>query len=225
MKFKNVGIILPIILLPAFSSSGQQPAGQEIAINESQLSYLAPESCEFSEKYEFDMRFNTFKEVNYNTYLFRTPGLDMKELVRPVHRGSIVKAYKHFKADNVWAVKYENDWGFISADLLTKLDSYEEPLDVDDLDVPPQLLSKLSIKYPTRARREGIKGEVVLRILVSNTGAVSRIEVEKSIPLLDSAAIIAVEKLRFKPAKKYGMPTDVWVRVPLNFELVESQEQ
>lgn len=224
MKF-IVGIILPLFIMLALRSTAQEPAGQEIAIHESQLSYLEPESCEFSETYEFDMRFNTFKEVNKNTYLFLAPGLDMKDLIKPVPRGAIVKAYKHLKNENVWAVQYENDWGFIASDLLTKIESYEEPLQADDLDAPPQLLSKLTIKYPTKAKREGIKGEVVLRILVSNTGAVSQVEVEKSIPELDSAAIHAVEKLRFKPAKKYGKPTDVWVRVPLNFELIESSGQ
>ena len=75
------------------------------------------------------------------------------------------------------------------------------------------------MRYPAKARRDGIHGEVVLRLLVSNTGAVSKVEIEKSIPLLDSAAVSAVEGLRFKPAKKYGMPIDVWVRVPLKFEL------
>ena len=224
MKFL-VAIILPILILWALGAFTQEPAGQEIAINESQMSYLAPESCEFSEQYKFDMRFNTFKEVTYNTYLFLTPELNMKDLIKPVPRGSIVKAYKQLKDENVWAVKFENDWGFITADLLARIEAYEEPLDANDLDSPPQLLSKMSIKYPSKAKRDGVKGEVVLRILVSNTGAVSKVEVEKSIPLLDSAAISAVEKLRFKPAKKYGMPTDVWVRVPLNFNLLDAKEQ
>jgi len=221
MKFICWITVLALIL--SFQDSfSQEPGGQEIAINESQLSYLAPESCNFSEKYIFDMRFNTFKEITYNTYLFLSPSLEMTEIIRPVPRGSIIKAYKQFKSDNSWAVKFENDWGFISADMLKKIEKYEEPLNEDDLDTPPQLLSKLSIKYPSKAKKENIQGEVVLRILVSNTGAVSRVEIEKSIPHLDTAAIHAVEKLRFKPAKKYGMPTDVWVRVPLNFELTEA---
>lgn len=218
----HVGIILSTFIVCYLQSAAQEPAGQEIAINESQLSYMEPETCAFSEKFGFDMRFNTFKEVKYNTYLFLAPDLEMKDLIKPVPKGAIVKAYKLFKDDNAWAVKFENDWGFISSDLLNKIESYEEPLNSDDLDVPPQLLSKLSIKYPVKARRDGIKGEVVLRILVSNTGAVSQVEIEKSIPQLDSAAIQAVEKLRFKPAKKYGMPTDVWVRIPLNFDLIDT---
>lgn len=221
MKF-TFGITVLILFLALQISFAQESTRQEIAINESQLSYLEPERCEFADQYNFDMRFNTFKEVTYNTYLFLTPDLEMKGLIKPVPRGSVIKAYKLFKSENSWAVKFENDWGFISSDLLKKIESYEEPLDADDLDSPPQLLSKLLIRYPVKAKKENIKGEVVLRILVSNTGAVTRVEIEKSIPLLDTAAISAVEKLRFKPAKKYGMPTDVWVRVPLNFELNET---
>ena len=210
---------MSIILLCTLVTFAQEPAGEEIAINESQMSYLEPETSEFSEKYQFDMRFNTFKEVNFNTYLFLTPELEMKDLIKPVPRGAIVKAYKHFKGHDSWAVKYKNDWGFISDDLLTKLESYEEPLEARDLDNPPQLLSKLTIKYPAQAKRDGVQGEVVLRILVSNTGAVSRVEVERGIAELDSAAIDAAEDLRFKPAKKYGQPVNVWVRVPVKFEL------
>lgn len=218
MKF-NFGILLLISVFALSSSYAQDPAGNAIAINESQMSYLAPESCSFSEKFGFDMRFNTFKEVTYKTYLFSSPDLDMKNLIKPIPRTAVIKAYKQFKNHNCWAVKYENDWGFISDDLLKRIEEYEEPLTEDELDTPPQLLSRLSIKYPSHAKKDGINGEVVLRILVSNTGAVTEIEVEKSIPQLDSAAIDAVQKLRFKPAKKYGMPTDVWVRVPLNFEI------
>jgi len=194
MKF--IFSILLIFFVFSCHSYAQEAAGHEIAITESQLSYLAPESCQFSEKFGFDMRFSSFKEVTYKTYLFLTPKLEMKGLIMPVPRESIVKVYKHFKSDNAWAVKFENDWGFISDELLTNIESYEEPLEADDLDSPPQLLSKLSIRYPSRAKREGIKGEVVLRILVSNTGAVTRVEIEKSLPELDSAAIYAVEKLR-----------------------------
>jgi len=221
MKFIFSILLILLILSPTCSNS-QEPAGHEIAINESQLSYLTPESCDFSEKFGFDMRFNSFKEVTYKTYLFLNPDLNMKDLIKPVPRESIVKAYKHYKSTNVWAVKFENDWGFISGELLAKIEEYEEPLNEDDLDTPPQLLSKLSIKYPSQAKKEGIKGEVVLRILVSNTGQVTQVEIEKSLPLLDSAAIRAVKKLRFKPAKKYGMPTDVWVRIPFTFVIKES---
>lgn len=218
MKFKSRVVLISFLFL--FSSSqAQEPAGHAIAINESQLSYLEPESCNFSEKFGFDMRFNTFKEVTYKTYLFSAPGLDMKDLIKPIPRGTIVKAYKHFKVSGSWAIKYDNDWGFVSEELLNKIEKYEEPLEDDDLDSPPQLLSKLSIRYPSKAKKEGIKGEVVLRIMVSNTGAVTKVEVEKSVPQLDSAAIHAVQKLRFKPAKKYGSPTDVWVRIPLKFEI------
>jgi TonB family protein len=217
MKFR-FGIHLLCWTVFYCTAAAQDPAGREIAVNEEQLSYLEPETCEFAEKYNFDMRFNTFKEVTYKTYLFRSPSLDMKELIKPVPRGAIVKAYKYQKASNTWAVKFQNDWGFIQDDYLKRIEKYEEPLKQDDLDTPPQLLSKLSFRYPSRLKKDGVAGEVVLRILVSNTGEVSHIEVEKSVPQLDSIAIKAVEDLRFKPAKKYGVPTDVWVRVPLNFE-------
>ncbi len=199
-------------------STAQTPAGDEIAINESELSYLEGNTSEFAQTFGFDPRFNTFKEVNRRTYLFYTPRMDMQSAARPVPRGAVVKAYKLLMHANVWAVMYENNWGFISADDLTPIDKFEEPLANNDLDIPPKLISNISLRYPSAAKKKGITGEVVLRIHVSKTGVVSQIEVEKSIPALDSAAIRAAKKLRFKPAKKYGVPTDVWVRVPMNFE-------
>ncbi len=218
MKFYR-GIYPILLFILPIVSLAQNPARDEIAVNESELSYIEEETSEFAKTYGFDTRFNTFKEVYRKTYMYLTPEMGMRNVVMPVPRTSIVKAYKLLKQEHAWAVKYENNWGFISADDLISIEEYEEPLVNDDLDVPPKLLSNLSFRYPSAARKDSISGEVVLRLLVSKTGAVSRIEFEKSIPALDSAAIRAVKKLRFKPAKKYGVPTDVWVRVPMNFEL------
>lgn len=212
-KILIIFCFIPVIIL------AQNPGGREIAINESDMSYLEQENSDFANTYSFDTRFNTFKETYRKTFLYQTPELKMQDIVKPIPRTSVVKAYRLLKNKNVWAVKFENDWGFIDAEDLIPIEEYEEPIVNDNLDSPPKLLSKFTFKYPHVAKKDSISGEVVLRILVSNTGAVSKVEVEKSIPPLDSAAIDAVSKLRFKPAKKFGMPTDVWVRVPLNFEI------
>ena len=69
---------------------------------------------------------------------------------------------------------------------------------------------------PTATPVVSLKGKPVIMLGSNNYLGLS------THPRVKEAAIKAVEKLRFKPAKKYGMPTDVWVRVPLNFELNRS---
>jgi TonB family protein len=43
--------------------------------------------------------------------------------------------------------------------------------------------------------------------------------VVKSIPALDDAALAGARRWRFKPAMSKGVPTAVWVAVPMTFTL------
>jgi len=85
----------------------------------------------------------------------------------------------------------------------------------------PILLSRVIPSYPENARRLGIEGQVVLRFIVDQSGRVEReIEVVTSIPMLDQAAINAVRRWRFSPARdRDGNPVRVLVSVPLQFTL------
>lgn len=75
--------------------------------------------------------------------------------------------------------------------------------------------------YPRSARRAGDQGTVVLRVLVSIEGVAARVELERSSgsASLDSAALDAVQRWRFVPARRGATPVEAWVKVPVVFRL------
>lgn len=88
--------------------------------------------------------------------------------------------------------------------------------------VPPRLLEAPAAGYPSRARRLGWEGRVVLELRVSATGAVEGVTIATSSgrALLDRAATGAVLGWRFRPATRDGKPVAHTVRVPIEFALV-----
>ena len=75
--------------------------------------------------------------------------------------------------------------------------------------------------YPDSARRDGKEGRVLLRVLVDEEGRTKAIEVSTSSghAMLDQAAITALKKWRFMPARASGKPVETWVKVPIEFHL------
>lgn len=75
--------------------------------------------------------------------------------------------------------------------------------------------------YPPLARRMGEQGRVLLRVLVSTVGAADRIELKQGSgsPRLDDAALEAVRRWRFVPARQGGEAVAAWVLVPISFNL------
>jgi protein TonB len=88
--------------------------------------------------------------------------------------------------------------------------------------VPPRLLKAPAARYPSRARRLGWEGRVVLELRVSARGAVEKVTVAASSghAVLDRAASRAVLRWRFRPATRDGAPVAHTVRVPIDFALV-----
>ena len=75
--------------------------------------------------------------------------------------------------------------------------------------------------YPLAARRRGIEGNVLLRAQISKQGTCLRAEIKRGSgsDVLDSAALDAVKKWRFVPARQ-GHETQVaWVEIPIAFRL------
>jgi protein TonB len=81
------------------------------------------------------------------------------------------------------------------------------------------MVSAIQLNYPPEAKQQGISGKVIVKALISKTGSVLEVETVKSISGLDEAAIEAVKKAKFKPGKFEGKPVEVWIRIPINFEL------
>lgn len=75
--------------------------------------------------------------------------------------------------------------------------------------------------YPPQALRARIRGLVVLRVLVSETGTPLRIQVVESAPAgLTEAAVDAVRRWKFEPARRRGAPVEEWTTVRIPFEAI-----
>ncbi|PPD55458.1 MAG: hypothetical protein CTY10_06925 [Methylotenera sp.] len=75
--------------------------------------------------------------------------------------------------------------------------------------------------YPATSRRLGEEGRVLMRVLVSADGAAEDVQIEKSSgsDRLDEAAMKAVKRWRFIPAKKNNQALSAYVIVPVKFSL------
>lgn len=64
-----------------------------------------------------------------------------------------------------------------------------------------------------------MEGEILLRVRVTDTGAVDSVEIVESSGHgdFDAAAVDGAKSLRFKPARKDGKRIRVWARVPVHF--------
>lgn len=80
-------------------------------------------------------------------------------------------------------------------------------------------------EYPPIARRRQWEGRVILRVRVLAAGTVAAATVETSSghEVLDEAALEAVRRWHFVPAKRGGQAVDSVVNVPINFNLLDSQ--
>ncbi len=87
-------------------------------------------------------------------------------------------------------------------------------------DMPAELLSKPTPSYTKEARRLGVQRLVVLKVLFSSAGEVSRIRVHRGLPAgLTENAIYAACKIKFKPAIKNGVAVSRWVTVEYAFRV------
>jgi len=88
-------------------------------------------------------------------------------------------------------------------------------------DDPPQPLSEIRPVYPEIAQEAGIEGTVVVQVFIDKKGRVQDTVILKGIPNtgLDEAAISAIRKTRFRPARQRERPVGVWISIPVNFKL------
>ncbi|MGH9970508.1 MAG: energy transducer TonB [Pyrinomonadaceae bacterium] len=91
------------------------------------------------------------------------------------------------------------------------------------VDTRATITEKPKPSYTKEARRIGVQGFVILRVVLSSTCKISRVRVVKGLPAgLTESAIRSACKLRFKPAIKDGRPVSQWVSVEYVFRLANS---
>ena len=76
-------------------------------------------------------------------------------------------------------------------------------------------------RYPRMAKKRGYEGTVLLNVLVSKEGRVKNLWIFESCGynILDNAAMEAVKDWIFKPGTEDDKPVEMWVQVPVKFEL------
>lgn len=97
-------------------------------------------------------------------------------------------------------------------------------LRLGDVATAPVLVTRVVPEYPRRARLAGIEGEVVLEVVVDRYGRVTgNITVVSAVPELERAAVTAVRRWRFKPARdRRGTAVAVLIEIPVRFVLNEA---
>lgn len=91
--------------------------------------------------------------------------------------------------------------------------------------IPPNFLAAYldnpAPEYPGSSRRLRETGRVLLRVLVAAQGTAKEVRVEASsgFDRLDRAAVDAVRRWRFVPAKRGDQALEAWVLVPIDFNL------
>jgi periplasmic protein TonB len=71
--------------------------------------------------------------------------------------------------------------------------------------------------YPEAARAAGIEGKVILKLVISETGLVTSVQIMRGDPMLAEAAVKVVKQWRFTPAMLDGKPIAVFRILPLAF--------
>ncbi|OGF64550.1 MAG: hypothetical protein A2Y62_06940 [Candidatus Fischerbacteria bacterium RBG_13_37_8] len=87
--------------------------------------------------------------------------------------------------------------------------------------VQPKIIYRVQPEYPTVALLPRIQGEVVLEAIINTKGTVESVRIVKSLhPILDKAAMKALDKWRFEPGKVNGRPVKAYFLLTIHFKIV-----
>jgi TonB family protein len=218
---KAIVLVLSALLVIAANIFSQNEMADNATADLSEKAELNDEvwiSMNFIEKYEIDESAGKKVKIITSTQLKNSIGATSKE-IKSITSGTIVEAYKYFPKEAAWAIKFNEEWGIVTATSVAPLNEKVVETNQQPYDEAPKMLSEIQIKYPAEAKKAGITGKIIIKVLISKTGLVLESEMVKSIPGLDEAAIEAIKKVRFKPGKFEGKPVEVWIRIPISFEI------
>lgn len=125
------------------------------------------------------------------------------------------------------------DLGFDTADLATGtgggflidipkfgLKGGEDPFGAD-MDSPPTPVNRMPPQYPSELLKKGVGGKVVITCVIDAKGGIvsSKVKQSSGEAALDKAALQAVSRWKFKPAKRGGKPFQATCNIPFTFEV------
>jgi protein TonB len=79
----------------------------------------------------------------------------------------------------------------------------------------------MPVTYPSLAKKNGVEGRVIVRVLINTKGKTEKMEVVESEPeeVFDEAALKSLIYWQFRPGIKDGQLVPTWVLIPLSFKL------
>lgn len=94
---------------------------------------------------------------------------------------------------------------------------------VNELDVRPQIRTRINPEYPRSASEQGLTANLVIRVYIDEAGRVQNVVVPGAEPanLFADAVAAAFRKARYTPGIKDGKPVKSLVFIEVNFETVD----
>jgi TonB family protein len=86
-------------------------------------------------------------------------------------------------------------------------------------ETPPKPVKILRPDYPKAPFDVKIEGTVVVDLLIGDQGEVAHLEIRKSVPELDGAAMACVRQWAFEPARVSGVPRATIAHAPVSFRI------
>lgn len=88
-----------------------------------------------------------------------------------------------------------------------------------EIEPPVPLYGEEPVLYPEELWDQGLEGTTLLRLRVTDTGAVDSVEVAESSGFegLDEAAVAGARDLRFQPGRRNGKRVRMWASLPVEF--------
>ncbi|MBS10502.1 MAG: hypothetical protein CME19_02720 [Gemmatimonadetes bacterium] len=96
----------------------------------------------------------------------------------------------------------------------------EDPIEFWAVEDKPEITKQVPPQYPEAARKSGIQGTILVRVLIGKDGKVRQAEVLRGKEIFHKAALRAVKQYEFSPARQNDRPVPVWMALPIRFRLV-----
>lgn len=178
---------------------------------------LEQKAQEFKDKFEL----HTVKPLNAKMLdaceIRVEPGCDSEKTGFIIQAGEFIEIYKYYGEEKCWAANYKGNWGFVSDTKVFPVSDKVVPSKISKYDVPPQMKTSISPKYPKEAKKKDIHGKVFIKVYIDETGTATEAIVLEGIDELNQAAIDAVLKAKYIPAKLDNEDVGVWVNLSIAF--------
>lgn len=106
-------------------------------------------------------------------------------------------------------------------DKLLKQNKDNTVMTPDTVDVKPKISFRPNVKYPDKARKRGITGYVVVKMLIDEYGNIQKSKIIDSSPkgIFEEAVLSMIEESKYQPAIYNGEPISIWAKTKIRFEL------